>query len=89
MDERQAAPRISVTARDPERLRSLLRAQPYSGVAKAVDVSKAYIGELAMGRRVRVSMRVATALEHALGLPAGELFHIPAAEAAQAQPYLR
>lgn len=80
---------ISVTARDPDDLRGLLRSRSYTEVATAVGVSKTYIGELGVGHRTRVSLTVAKALESALGREPGGLFRIDPAAAHAAKPYLK
>lgn len=87
--ERTPAAAISVTARDPDALRELLRARSYAQLAQQVGVSKTYVGELGVGHRTRVSLPVASALERALGHEVGELFRLDPAASAAAEPYLR
>ena len=81
---------LTVTARDTARLTQLLASgeRSYAHIAKAVGVSKTYIGHLATGKRDRVSVEVAGRIETALGLDRGDLFHLDPLSRKAAAPYL-
>lgn len=90
MNDNQAAARVSVVARDPDRLAVLIRAQrPYNAIGKAAGVSAAFIGEIALGRLRRVKLSTATALERALAQPPGSLFQVDPDTAHAIKPYLK
>lgn len=88
-DEHQAPPKISVVARDPARLRQLVRERSYKVLADELGLSKTYIGEIGVGHRTSVSVAVASDLEDALGLAPGELFQVDPCIADVTRPYLQ
>jgi len=78
-----------VVARDPERLRLLVRERSYKALADKLGLSKTYIGEIGVGHRTSVSVSVAAELERALGLHPGELFQVDPSIADATRPYLQ